>query len=101
MGLSNCDLICWLRLKARCEASNGQVGMDLRNLLNCCNGYVDIWSGLTTRMLRGSPMAITRHLLAAFHFRRGHLAVWQTGKCRRECPQKQPTHNQNGADFRH
>jgi hypothetical protein len=75
--------------------------MDLRNVLNGCNGYVDIWSGLTTRMLRGAPMAITGHLLAALHFRLGHLAVGQTGECRRECPQKEPTHDQNGADFRH
>ncbi len=45
--------------------------------------------------------AASPHLLAAVHFRLGHLAVWQTGKHRRDRPQNQQTHDQNGADLCH
>jgi hypothetical protein len=41
MDLSNLTLGRWLGLGARGQAKNCEVGMDLRNLLNCRNRYIN------------------------------------------------------------
>ena len=74
MDWNNFTLGGWYRLDAQVEVEDCNVGLNLRNLLNCYNRCVDIWSGLTAGMLTGSAMAIARHLLTAVHFRLGHLA---------------------------
>lgn len=87
MDLNNLTFRGRLRLQALAEVENGNVGLNLRNLLNCYNGGIDIWGGLTAGMLTGSAMAIARHLLTAVHLRLGHLAGWQTSERRRDRPQ--------------
>jgi prolipoprotein diacylglyceryltransferase len=87
MDLNNFTVSCWFWLEALAEVENGDVRMNLQSLLNCYNGGIDIWGGLTAGMLTGSAMAIARHLLTAVHLRLGHLAVGQTGERRRDRPQ--------------
>jgi prolipoprotein diacylglyceryltransferase len=87
VDLNNLTFRGRLRLQALAEVENGNVGLNLRNLLNCYNGGIDIWGGLTAGMLTGSAMAIARHLLTAVHLRLGHLAGWQTSERRRDRPQ--------------
>jgi prolipoprotein diacylglyceryltransferase len=87
MDLNDFTLGGWYRLDAQVEVENCNVGLNLRNLLNRYNGGIDIWGGLTAGMLTGSAMAIARHLLAAIHFRLGHLAAWQTSERGRDRPQ--------------
>ncbi len=87
MDLNNFTVSCWFWLEALAEVENGDVRMNLQSLLNCYNGGIDIWGGLTAGMLTGSAMAIARHLLTAVHLRLGHLAGWQTSERRRDRPQ--------------
>jgi hypothetical protein len=101
MDLSNQPLCLCLRLETRGQAKKCDVRMKLHDLLKCRNRYIDFCGGLAAMMLTGSPMAITRHLLAAVHFRLGHLVIWQTSKSRRDRPQKHKSHDQNGTDRRH
>lgn len=87
MDLNNFTFSCWFWLEALAEVENGDVRMNLQSLLNCYNGGIDIWGGLTAGMLTGSAMAIARHLLTAVHLRMGHLAGWQTSERGRDRPQ--------------
>ena len=101
MDLSNFTLGRWLGLGAGGQAKNCDVRMKLQDLLNGRNWCIDFRRGLAARMVSGSAMAITRHLLAAVHFRLGHLAVWQTGERRRDRPQDHQADYQKGTDLRH